>query len=127
VDATNHRGATTLLEGTRPEDQPLTIRWQSCGSAAARFVDAEGKPAGNCPVLLWVAEALHGKKAGTMRTAAPFMDVVVTDKDGKATLENLIAGVRYLLLQADGKELKEFTVEQAKRTDLGAVVVDPSK
>jgi hypothetical protein len=62
-----------------------------------------------------------------MRTAAPFTDVVVTDREGKQTMDHLIPGVRYLLLQPDGKEVKAFTVEPGQKVDLGAVVVDPRK
>jgi RNA polymerase sigma factor (sigma-70 family) len=126
LDEANRRAATTLMEGTHPEDAPLTVRWQECGSASARFVDAGGKPAGRY-ALLWVAEALPDR-GGTMRTAAPFADVVVTDREGKIVLDRLVPGVRYLLLQPDGKEVKEFTAGPPRgKHDLGDLVIDPNK
>jgi RNA polymerase sigma factor (sigma-70 family) len=129
LDEQSRRAATAMLEDKRPEDKPLTVRWQACGSAAARFVDADGKPAGQYPVLVWVREPLKPGQpaAGEMRTAAPFHDVVVTDADGKATLDHLIPGVRYLLLQPDGKEVKELAVEPGQKSELGDIVVDPRK
>jgi hypothetical protein len=126
LDEQNRRGATATFEGKQPEDRPLTVRWQACGSASARFVDAGGKPAGRYPLLVWVKEPL-APGAGEMRTAAPFRDVIVTDAEGRATLDQLIPGVRYLLLQPDGKEVKEFAVEPGKKVELGDMVVDPKK
>jgi hypothetical protein len=129
LDEANKRAATFLLEGKHPGDKPLTVKWQACGSATARVVGDDRKPAGQYPVVIWVTEALQAGKpaAGAMRTGAPFTDVVVADKEGKITLENLISGVRYLLLQPDGKEVKEFTVEPGQKRELGDVVVDPAK
>jgi hypothetical protein len=129
VDEANKRGAISMLEGDRPDDKPLRVDWQPCGSASLRCVDSEGNPVGNHPVVLWIAENLRqgSKEAGTMRTAAPFNDVIVADKDGKAIFDNLIPGVRYLLLEPDGAQLKEFTVEPGKKRDLGALGVDPKK
>src|SRR5262249_33877925 len=125
----NHRAGTTLLDGKHPEDKPLTVRWEACGSATARFIDAEGKAAARYPVLVWIKEALQPNKpdAGTMRTAGPFTDVIVTDKEGKATLDNLVPGVTYLLLEPDGKQVEEFTVAPGRKVELGDLVVDPRK
>jgi RNA polymerase sigma factor (sigma-70 family) len=122
LDEENHRGATALLPVRHPEDKPITVRWQECGSATARFVAGE-KPAAEYDALLWVREALK-PGAGEMRTAAPFGDTIKAGADGKVTLDHLIPGVRYLLLKPDGKEIKEFVVEPGKRLDLGDFAVD---
>jgi hypothetical protein len=129
LDEANRRAGTFRLEGKHDENRPLTVRWKECGSATARLVDAKGDAVGNYPVLVWVTEALPPDKAGgqAMRTTAPFGDSAVSNKNGRITLNNLIPGVRYMLLQSHGKQVKEFTVEPGERIDLGDVVVDPTK
>jgi RNA polymerase sigma factor (sigma-70 family) len=129
LDEKNHRAATTLLDGKHPDEKPLTIRWQPCGSATARLVDAEGKPTARYPVPIWVNEALKSdnRDAGKMRTAAPFTDVIVTTQEGKAKLDNLVPGVTYLLLEPDGKEVKAFRVAPGGHAELGDLMVDPRK
>jgi hypothetical protein len=105
------------------------VQWQSGASASARFVAESGRPAGRYPLLLYTKEALKSEKEKqpVMRRPAPFIGVLVTDKEGKATLENLIPGVRYLLLQPDGKEVREFKAESGQKVELGNIVVDPKK
>jgi RNA polymerase sigma factor (sigma-70 family) len=129
LDADNHRAATFELEGQDTTPKPLTVQWQPCASASARFVADTGRPAGTYPLLLSVKESLTSEesKKSVMRRPAPFLDVIVTDKEGKGILENLIPGVRYLLRQPDGKEVKEFTAEPGKKVELGDIVVDPKK
>jgi hypothetical protein len=94
-----------------------------------RFVADSGRPAGQYPLLLYIKEPLKSEteKQPVMRRPAPFIDVFVTDKEGKATLENLIPGVRYLLLQPDGKEIRVFKADSGQKVELGNIVVDPKK
>ncbi len=129
LDEDNHRAATFELAGHDTTPKPRTVQWQPCASASARFVADTGRPAGSYPLLLSIKEALTSEKATNivMCRTAPFLDVIVTDKEGKGTLENLIPGVRYVLRQPDGKEVKEFRVEPGKKLELGNIIVDPKK
>ena len=142
LDEDNHRAATFELAGQDTTPKPRTVQWQSCASASGRFVADTGRPAAHYPLLLSIKETLTSEQApltlpsppggeGRVRRVmcrpAPFLDVIVTDKEGKGTLENLTPGVRYLLRQPDGKEIKEFRAEPGKKVELGNIVVDPKK
>lgn len=129
LDEDSHRAATLALSGKDVTPKPLTLRWQPSASATARFVDEEGKPIQRAVVLVYVREDLRPDQPGSavMYRPAPFLDVIVAEGAGPAALKDLIPGVCYVLLQADGKELKEFTPEPGQKIDLGAITLDPRK
>jgi hypothetical protein len=130
LDEDNHRAGTFALTGKDRAPKPLTIKWQPCGTAKARFVDDAGKPPSRqYPVLVYIQEELGpGTKPGTvMHRPAPFTDVIVTKPDGTGEFKDLVPGVTYVLHQPDSKELKKFTPEPGKEIDLGDIVVDPKK
>jgi RNA polymerase sigma factor (sigma-70 family) len=130
LDQDNHQAATFELVGKEVAPKPLTMKWQACASAKARFVDSDGKALSRqYPVLVYIQEDLEPGKAGSavIHRPAPFTDVLVTAADGTAALKDLIPGVTYVLHQPDSKESKKFTPEAGKDIDLGDITVDPKK
>lgn len=130
LDAKNGRAAIGMVDGKHDESKPLTVRWQECGSATARLVHGQGKPAAKSRALIWIKEdRVPGQlEGGTMYVPAPFRLDALTDAKGVVTLPELIPGVRYVLRWPNGgRELKEFTIKPGQKVDLGDIVVDPTE
>jgi beta-lactamase regulating signal transducer with metallopeptidase domain/protocatechuate 3,4-dioxygenase beta subunit len=53
LDATNRNGAVAEFTGKQAQEGPVTVRLAPCGTAAARFVDAQGKPVAGYRPRLW--------------------------------------------------------------------------
>src|SRR5262249_27744585 len=53
LDAEHGLGAFAEFQGKQAEEGPVTIRLVPCGSATARFVDAQGKPLANYRPFVW--------------------------------------------------------------------------
>jgi hypothetical protein len=115
----------------------VTVRLEPCGSARARFVDAQGRPvAGHRPWLLVVltpgvhptVEALekgllYAEEEFADNLARPHSVEVRTDAEGRVTLPCLIPGATYRIMEGQGKS-KDFTAEAGKTLDLGDVAAD---
>jgi hypothetical protein len=54
LDAAHRLGAVADLPGQLARGRPVTVRLQPCGSATARFVNANGKPLANYRPVLWL-------------------------------------------------------------------------
>jgi RNA polymerase sigma factor (sigma-70 family) len=124
-----HQCGLAKLQGKPARGVRLTVKLLPAGSALARFVDEKGKPAARYPVILRLKGVgpLHGKDRPMADQDSPFVDAF-TDAQGRSILsDNLVPGLRYVLLQADLKEVKEFEVRPGEKLDLGTIVVDPSK
>jgi hypothetical protein len=124
-----HQCGLTKLAGKPARGGRLKVKLMPAGSARARFVDEKGKPAARYPVIIRLKGVgpLHGKDRAMADQDSPFADAF-TDAQGRSILsDNLVPGLRYVLLQPDLKEVKEFEVRPGERLDLGNVVVDPTK
>jgi RNA polymerase sigma factor (sigma-70 family) len=124
-----HQCGLTTMEGKPARDRRLTVKLMPAGSARARFVDEKGKPAVQYPVIVRLKGVgpLHGRQGLMADQDSPFADAF-TDAQGRAVMsDNLVPGLRYVLLQPDLKEVKEFEVRPGEKLDLGAIVVDPTK
>jgi hypothetical protein len=107
-------GALVHISG-KQADKPLDVRLQPCGSAKARFLTAEGRPAtgadgrGLLLVLapgdttFWADFSWHSNIRQDWRT----------DSEGRITWRDLVPGVTYRMNNRD------FTVRSGETLDLG--------
>src|SRR5262249_23940246 len=125
LDAANGLGAVADVTGKQTQDKPVTVRLAPCGSAKARFLDAQGNPLAGYPPMLWVG--LSGLSPGkALHLDAPYQsahallmdhadsahyhkDGPHTDAQGRVTLPGLIPGGTYWIWQE--AVVKEFKVE----------------
>jgi hypothetical protein len=94
----------------------------------ARFIDAQGKGVAKHQPQLWIQESIKGEngKSMTVRVPAPREPTVPdTDAEGRCRFTNLVAGVTYVVVTADGP--RTFAVESGKTVDLGSLNVSVSK
>jgi hypothetical protein len=131
LDPQNKLGATLQFSAKEIGNKPLTVRLEPCGSAVARWVDADGKPlAGQRPGLdiLVTAGAWRGDVAAREKGALLADGEIVanfdrlnhwdlkTDAKGQITFPALIPGAMYRLA---GK--KEFKVKSGETLQLGDI------
>ena len=128
---------------------PVEVRLASCGSAAARFVDEQGRPYADkllreprpyifmdlivTPGAFAVGRADHEE----LVFDALIMDNLDgnryrdlrTDQDGRVTFPTLIPGARYYLIAGEGdwKGKRDFRVEAGRTTDLGEITIKRPK
>jgi RNA polymerase sigma factor (sigma-70 family) len=140
LDAKNKLGATADLSGKQAGEE-VTVRLASCGSAAVRLVDAQGKPvARQYPWLEMVVTPgsdrhdFKAHEAGQLAADADFVANIdrlnhwnrpATDAQGRVNFPALIPGATYRLVEpADmGDSIKkEFTAESGKTVELPDVV-----
>jgi hypothetical protein len=152
-DAKGRLGATVDLSAKQAGGEPVTIRLTSCGSAAARVVDANGKPAKQPFWLELVLTPARGKASGEsavlggpghfgMGLMAPAMPgqprrqwqltPLEPDAEGRLTIPALIPGATYrlsIITRRNNFEParyeREFTVESGKTRTLPEIVTPP--
>jgi RNA polymerase sigma factor (sigma-70 family) len=145
LDPKNKLGATVELSGKQIADS-VKVQLAPCGSAAVRFLNAEGKPIVNRhPALEIVVTPGHhffdvkSSEQGKLAADADFVanfdrlnywDRPKTDSQGRVTLSALIPGATYRIIFASMMNFenpKEFTVESGKTTDLGDITFKEEK
>jgi hypothetical protein len=145
LDAKNKLGATVELSG-KQAGETVTVRLQPCGSAVARFINADGKPLGNHrpPLEIVVTPGHHSfdrksSEQGKFIADADFVANVdrlnywkgpSTNSQGRITLSALIPGAKYRIVLSGPQNFvkpKDFTVESGKTTDLGDLSIRQSK
>jgi len=149
LDVKNGWGTTLDVTAALAADGPLNVKLQPCGSARARLVDEEGRPAPKGTVLLnLVCTPGPGTNLGgdSLTEAERNMlraDEVIyanvdrqnywnsrrAERDGHLTFPALIPGATYRIYEyTRGKSghahrWRDFTVEAGRTTDLGDVRV----
>ncbi|MEW6741894.1 MAG: carboxypeptidase-like regulatory domain-containing protein [Planctomycetota bacterium] len=146
LDAGHQWGATATLDGSKPADEPVTIRLAPCGSATARFMDKDNHPLANrvlgssAPYLITVVrlvflEASVNERYGTADDLVWWMEPLDrdryrslrTDAEGRVTFPSLVPGALYKLMIISDKgwePQRSFRVEAGQSLDLGDIVVN---
>jgi RNA polymerase sigma factor (sigma-70 family) len=144
LDAENQLGAMVKFS---PKDVngKAVVKLQPCGSATARFLDAEGKPLANLRPFLMLAlndgasffNSLDSDKAITDAAFLSSLDRkrhenLRTDAQGRITFPALIPGARFVLtvrtpLGRYADAHKDFVVEAGKTLDLKDITVKEPK
>ena len=120
-------------------DRPATVRLERCGSARARFVDAQGQPFAHVQFevsrrpMIQLEMRFAGGGPETEGTLVVNVDharyhPLATDSQGWVTYPTLIPGVTYRLLAGEegGWVTKKPFVAAAGRTlELGEITVNP--
>jgi RNA polymerase sigma factor (sigma-70 family) len=140
-------GAVVEVSAKQAGDKPIVVKLQPCGSAEARFMDAQGKPVKPKLYLELVIEPGPSlKKALTQGVPAARTALLAAaahpwqkspleaDEQGRVTIPALISGATYRLkiYQGDATEgqvafEKDFTVEAGKTLKLPDLVVPAPK
>jgi RNA polymerase sigma factor (sigma-70 family) len=151
LDSDHHWGAAVEISGKQAGGEPVTVRLAPCGTAKARLLNSQGKPAKNFPPmpnLVWLevvvtpgrslASRFREKEATDKDT--PYADELSlcfvdrkhywdlrSDTEGRCTFPALIPGATYRII---GQGLsggtifqKDFTVESGQMLDLGDVTI----
>jgi protocatechuate 3,4-dioxygenase beta subunit len=141
LDAKNKLGVTVELSG-KQAGQEVTARLLPCGAAAARFLDAQGKPIAKQDLLVLEVVVTTGphrydrKSHEQGKLAADAAHVVnidrlnhwhapPTDAEGRTTFPALIPGATYRIVDVSDRDdivKKEFKVEAGKKLELGDIV-----
>jgi beta-lactamase regulating signal transducer with metallopeptidase domain len=141
LDPERHLGATLRLHAVIP-GTPLTVRLEPCGTAKARFVDAEGKPIADfSPALKLVVTPgpdsinFSAARAGAFVADTDFVanidrknywNAPKTDDAGRVTFPVLIPGADYRILHGLKESVieKDFRVQAGQTLDLGDIEID---
>jgi hypothetical protein len=137
LDAEHDQGAVAEISARQSHGQPVTVRLAPCGSARARFVDAQGKPvAGHqLPLVLIVTPgvlpSLEALQKGWLyadfqfsgNMSRPLFRELRSDATGRITFPALIPGATYRLTDLKEKPLAEFKAEAGKTVRLGDITV----
>jgi RNA polymerase sigma factor (sigma-70 family) len=142
LDERNGYGAVVQLSGKDAGDKPLIVRLARCGTAVARFVNAEGKPlAGYRPVVeMLMTPGPHRydfaatTKRGTLAADSVDLSNVYprryqlnnrADAKGRYSFVALVPGVTYRIWwQAkNGITVRDFSVKSGEAVDLKDITV----
>ncbi len=137
LDSKNQLGRIATFAGF-DLDRPVTVRLERCGSARARFVDAQGRPFANVQfeVSRQPMIQLEMTFAGGGPESEGFLVVnldgaryqpLTTDAEGWVTYPTLIPGVTYRILAGEGSWVpkKTFVAEAGRTLELGEITVNP--
>jgi RNA polymerase sigma factor (sigma-70 family) len=137
LDRKNQLGRVATFSGS-DLDRPATVRLERCGSARARFVDAQGQPFANVQfqasrrpmIQLEMRFAEMGPETGgtlVVNLDHARYEPLTTGAQGWATYPTLIPGVTYRILAGEGNWVtkKEFVAEAGRTLELGEITVNP--
>jgi hypothetical protein len=146
LDTKNQLARIVTFSG-RDFDRPVAVSLERCGSARARFVDAEGQPFANVqfsasrrPMI--ELEMIADNRSPATRDAGPQPDItktlfvnldfehyntLATDAQGVVTYPTLIPGATYRILAGEGAWVtkKEFVAEAGRTLNLGDITIKP--
>jgi beta-lactamase regulating signal transducer with metallopeptidase domain/protocatechuate 3,4-dioxygenase beta subunit len=142
LDEKNHAGAWAEVGGPKADGKPLTVRLAKCGSAVARFVDAQGKPReGYRPhVEMVLTPGPHEYSARAWRDGQLAADAAVlaniyrqnyqwdkirTDARGVFHMPDLVPGVTYRIWWNAAMDIgvRDFSVKPGEALDLKDIVI----
>jgi hypothetical protein len=133
---------------SRPDfDRPVTVQLERCGSARARFIDAQGQPFANVRFevsrrpMIELEMTFADLSPGT-RHVSPNLEIertlvgnldfehyepMTTDAQGWVTYPSLIPGATYRILAGEGNWVskKQFVAEAGRTLELGEITVNP--
>jgi RNA polymerase sigma factor (sigma-70 family) len=146
LDAENQ--LARIVTFSRPDfDRPVTVQLQRCGSARARFIDAQGQPFANARIEEGPRPSIHlemtfADRSPGNRDASPNLEIertlvgnfdskhydpLVTDAQGWVTYPTLIPGATYRILAGEASWVtkKQFIAEAGRTLELGEITVSP--
>jgi hypothetical protein len=137
LDKKDQLGRVATFSGS-DLDRPATVRLERCGSARARFIDAQGQPFANVQFqvsrrpMIQLEMRFAGGGPETEGSLVVNMDhsrygPLATDAQGWVTYPTLIPGVTYRILAGEGNWVtkKEFVAEAGRTLELGEITVNP--
>jgi RNA polymerase sigma factor (sigma-70 family) len=137
LDRKNQLGRVATFSGS-DLDRPATVRLERCGSARARFIDAQGQPFANVQFqvsrrpMIQLEMRFAGGGTETEGSLVVNMDhsrygPLATDAQGWVTYPTLIPGVTYRILAGEGNWVtkKEFVAGAGRTLELGEITVNP--
>jgi hypothetical protein len=135
-DPKHKLGATVRVSGKLAAGGPIHVRLEPCGTAKVRFVDPDGKPVADYPLIISMIVtpgAYRGSEedkeghlladAGALSLIAPLNydeTSPVSDAQGRISLPALIPGATY---RVGTPRSKEFTVKPGETLDLGDIPI----
>jgi RNA polymerase sigma factor (sigma-70 family) len=130
-DGANRLGAVAEVSAKRAGGKAATIKLAPCTSAQVRFVDGDGKPSAQRPLLELVVTPAEGKLeeegvviAGAGRYGAE-PPALKPDAEGRLTIPALIPGATYRLAAFDTRTAAVTPVGKAFTPDAGKVLKLP--
>jgi RNA polymerase sigma factor (sigma-70 family) len=140
-----------IVTFSRPDfDRPVTVRLRRCGSARARFIDAQGRPFAYVHVSVGVVTqrpmiglevflddrppAPHEASSQPQAANSLFEDLdaerydkLTTDTQGVVIYPTLIPGATYRICAGEGAWVtkKQFVAEAGRMLELGEITVNP--
>jgi RNA polymerase sigma factor (sigma-70 family) len=124
-DTPGRVGVVANLSAKQAAGKPITIELQPCGKAEVRFADAKGKAARASPWLDLIVTPKQGNlqpewivlAAG--RSNPALLNMLTPDKEGRLTISGLIPGATYRLVGLAERDLTQVTFEREFTAESG--------